>query len=57
MSNSKLVCYTKWSPHCTKPRSGKIRGISIHTMAANGSVEGCGQTFQTTEASAHYGIG
>lgn len=57
MSNSKLVSYTKWSPHCTKPRSGQIRGISIHTMAANGSVEGCGQTFQTRQASAHYGIG
>lgn len=57
MSNSSLVSYTKWSPHCTKPRSKKIVGISIHTMAANGSVEGCGQVFQTTKASSHYGIG
>lgn len=57
MSNSSLVCYTKWSPHCTKPRNGKIRGISIHTMAGNGSVEGCGQVFQTSKASSHYGIG
>lgn len=57
MSNSNLVVYTKLSPHCTKPRSGKIRGISIHTMAGPGSVEGCGQVFQTSEASAHYGIG
>lgn len=57
MSNSKLVSYTKISPHRTSPRQGKIRGISIHTMAGPGSVEGCGQVFQTSEASAHYGIG
>lgn len=57
MSNSKLVAYTKLSPHCTKPRQGKIKGISIHTMAGPGSVEGCGQVFQTSEASSHYGIG
>lgn len=57
MSNSKLVVYTKLSPHCTKPRQGEIKGISIHTMAGPGSVEGCGQVFQTSEASSHYGIG
>ena len=57
MSNSKLVVYTKLSPYCTKPRQGKIKGISIHTMAGPGSVEGCGQVFQTSEASSHYGIG
>lgn len=57
MSNSKLVDYTKLSPYCTKPRRGKIRGISIHTMAGPGSVEGCGEVFQTTRASSHYGIG
>lgn len=57
MSNSKLVVYTKLSPHCTKPRQGTIKGISIHTMAGPGSVEGCGQVFQTSEASSHYGIG
>lgn len=57
MSNSKLVCYTKWSPHCTKPRNGKIRGISIHTMAGNLSIEGCGSVFQSRKASSHYGIG
>ena len=57
MSNSKLVSYTKISPHRTSPRKGKIRGISIHTMAGPGSVEGCGEVFQTSEASAHYGIG
>mgnify|MGYP000493006457 CR=1 FL=1 len=56
MSNSKLVDYTKISPHRTSPRQGKIRGISIHTMAGPGSVEGCGEVFQTSEASSHYGI-
>lgn len=57
MSNSKLVSYTKWSPHCTKPRARTIKGISIHTMAGPGSVEGCGNVFQTSKASSHYGIG
>lgn len=57
MSNSRLVTYTKLSPHCTKPRNSTIKGISIHTMAGPGSVEGCGQVFQNTEASSHYGIG
>lgn len=57
MSQSKLVNYTKLSPHCTKPRQGKIKGISIHTMAGPGSVEGCGQVFQQRKASSHYGIG
>lgn len=57
MSNSSLVVYTKLSPHCTKPRNAAIQGISIHTMAAPGSVEGCGEIFQTAEASSHYGIG
>lgn len=57
MSNSALVSYTKLSPYCTKPRGSRIKGISIHTMAGPGSVEGCGQVFQTTKASSHYGIG
>lgn len=57
MSNSALVSYTKLSPYCTKPRNKQIKGISIHTMAGPGSVEGCGQVFQTTSASSHYGIG
>lgn len=57
MSQSALVSHTKLSPFCTKPRNGRIKGISIHTMAGPGSVEGCGQVFQTTRASSHYGIG
>lgn len=57
MSNSALVDYKLLSPHCTKPRSKKIQGISIHTMAGPGSVEGCGSVFQVAQASSHYGIG
>ena len=57
MSNSKLATYTKWSPHCTKPRKGKIQGVAIHCMAGNLTVEQCGQVFQIRQASSHYGIG
>ena len=57
MSNSSLVTYTEWSPFYTSPRSDSIRGLSIHTMAGPSSVEGCGQVFQTSESSSHYGIG
>ena len=57
MSNSKLVSYTKISPHRTSPRNDKIRKITIHHMAGNLSVETCGNVFQSRKASANYGIG
>ena len=57
MSNSKLVSYTKISPHRTSPRNDKIRKITVHHMAGNLSVETCGNVFQTRKASANYGIG
>ena len=57
MSNSKLVNYTKISPHKTSPRDHKIDKITIHHMAGNLSVETCGNVFQSREASANYGIG
>ena len=57
MSNSKLVSYTKISPHRTSPRNDKIRKITIHHMAGNLSVETCGNVFQSRQASANYGIG
>lgn len=57
MSNSKLVSYTKLSPNCTKPRAGAIKGVAIHCMAGNLTVEGCGNVFQSRKASSHYGIG
>ena len=58
MSNSSLVDYTKLSPNCSKPRSGKISKITIHHMAGNLTVEECGEIFSgTRQASANYGIG
>lgn len=56
MSNSKLVTYTKISPHKTSPRNAKIKKITIHHMAGKLSVEECGEVFQTRQASANYGI-
>ena len=56
MSNSKLVNYTKLTPHCTKGRKHKIDTITIHHMAGNISVETCGQVFLTRQASANYGV-
>ena len=52
MSNSKLVEYTKISPHKnprkndTYNKTGKITKITIHHMAGNLSVESCGNVFQ-----------
>ncbi len=58
MSNSKLVDYTKISPHKTSPRDHAIDKITIHHMAGNLTVETCGNVFQgSREASANYGIG
>lgn len=59
MNNSSLVCYTKLSPNCNKPRNHKIDTITIHHMAGNLSVEACGEGFARTarQASANYGIG
>lgn len=56
MSNSKLVNYTKISPHRNSPRNHKIDTITIHHMAGNLTVEQCGNVFQTREASSNYGI-
>lgn len=56
MGNSKLVDYTKLSPHCTKNRNHKIDTITIHHMAGNITVETCGQVFQTRQASTNYGV-
>lgn len=59
MSNSTLVSYTKLSPNCNKPRNHKIDTITIHHMAGNLTVEGCGNVFAPTsrQASSNYGIG
>lgn len=59
MSNSKLISYTKISPNRTVNRDHKIDTITIHCMAGDMSVEGCGAWFSKTStgASSNYGIG
>lgn len=57
MSNSSMVSYVKISPHRTSPRSGRISKITIHHMAGNLSVEGCGSCFTgSRQASSNYGV-
>lgn len=59
MSNSSLICYTKLSPNCSKPRNKPISKITIHHMAGNLTIEQCGNVFAPTsrKASSNYGIG
>lgn len=59
MSNSALICYSKISPNRNSPRTQKIRGIAIHCMAGQLSVETCGNVFAPASrgASSNYGIG
>jgi len=59
MSNSKLICYTKLSPNCNKPRNHKIDTITIHHMAGNCTIETCGNIFASSsrQASSNYGVG
>lgn len=58
MSNSNLAVHTKISPH-SNPRVYPITKITIHHMAGNSTIEGCGDWFAkpSTKASANYGIG
>ncbi len=57
-TNSSLVNYIKISPHRTVNREySKITKITIHHMAGNLTVEGCGEVFSgTREVSSNYGI-
>lgn len=58
MSNSKLISYTKLSPHYRSRSGAKISKITIHHMAGNLSVETCANVFSKTRvASSNYGIG
>lgn len=59
MSNSALICYSKISPNRNSPRKGTIKGIAIHCMAGQLSVETCGNVFAPSSrgASSNYGIG
>ena len=59
MSNSSLATVTIYSPNCNKPRNHAIDTITIHHMAANLTVEQCGNGFAnpSRQASSNYGIG
>lgn len=57
--NSPLVSYVRLSPNHSGRRVHKIDTITIHCMAGDMSVEGCGALFANPdyEASSNYGIG
>lgn len=57
VSNSKLICHTRLSPHTYGKRTHKIDTITVHCMAGDMLIESCGNLFQTREASSNYGIG
>jgi len=59
MSYSPLVSYIKLSPNNSGRRTHAIDTITIHHMAGNLSVEGCGAVFapRSRQASSNYGIG
>lgn len=58
MTNSPLVQYTHYSPYHSGKRNHKIDTITIHCMAANLTVESCGNWFSNpaAQASSNYGI-
>lgn len=58
-SNSSMVCHTRLSPNCNKPRNHAIDRISIHCVAGNCSVETIGNIFapSSAQSSSNYGIG
>lgn len=57
MSNSALIKHVNISPYKNSPRNDTIQKITIHHMAATHTIEQCGNTFQTAEASTNYGVG
>ena len=59
MSNSKLISATILSPNCNKPRNHVIDRITPHHMAADLTIEQCGNGFAnpSRQASSNYGIG
>lgn len=59
MSNSKLISHVKISPNRNSPRTRSVKGIAIHCMAGQLTVESCGELFakSSRQASSNYGIG
>ena len=55
---SPLSTYYKQSPNIYGFRVHKIDTVTIHCMAGNGSIEGCGEWFarQSTAACSNYGV-
>ena len=58
MANSSLVNYTRISPN-SNARTQPVSKITVHHMAGNLTVEGCGSVFASSsrQASSNYGIG
>lgn len=59
MTISRLSTVTMLSPNHYNGRSARVQKVTIHHMAGNLSVEGCGRVFSTParNASSNYGIG
>lgn len=64
MSESTLASYVRYSPNCTKPRNGTIKGVAIHCTAGGRNLPA--QSFadmdrfarkQNNGASCHYVVG
>lgn len=59
MTISSLSTYTRISPNTSGIRTAQISKITVHHMAGNLTVEGCGEVFApySRQASSNYGVG
>ena len=59
MTISSLSSYTRISPNTSGIRTAEISKITVHHMAGNLTVEGCGEVFApySRQASSNYGVG
>ena len=59
MTISSLSTYTRISPNTSGIRTAEISKITVHHMAGNLTVEGCGEVFApySRQASSNYGVG
>ena len=59
MGFSTLVKGVTLSPFKSSREGTKIDSVAIHTMASNGTAEGCGSWFtdERAKASSNYGVG
>ena len=58
MTCSSLTEVFVWSPNCYSPRAYPVTKVTVHHMAGNLSVEGCGSVFASSarQASSNYGV-